>query len=223
MRNLKHVIAFLAIIVLWIAAPVVKASAQQGSLSAKEGPGTVSTTPADPAKSATKPKAVADSALVGYTIGEQDVLDINVWKEKELSGTVVVRPDGKITLPLVNEVDVVGKTPLQLQQVLTERLQPFLTAPQVTVSVREINSRKVYLIGQVAHDGVFRINSTTTVFQILAQAGGLGQFAKRKKIYVLRNENGKQVRLPFNYDAVVTGQNNSQDFVLKPNDTIVVP
>lgn len=223
MRNLKHVIAFSAIVVLWIGAPVVKASAQQGSLSAKEGPGAASTTPADPAKSATKTKAVADFALVGYTIGEQDVLDINVWKEKELSGTVVVRPDGKITLPLVNEVDVVGKTPLQLQQVLTERLQPFLTAPQVTVSVREINSRKVYLIGQVAHDGVFRINSTTTVFQILAQAGGLGQFAKRKKIYVLRNENGKQVRLPFNYDAVVKGQNNSQDFVLKPNDTIVVP
>jgi len=224
MRNLKHAIAFSAIVVLWMVAPVAKASAQQGTLSGKkEELAAASTTPADPPKSATKPKAAPDSAMVGYTIGEQDVLDINVWKEKELSGTVVVRPDGKITLPLVDEVDAVGKTPLQLQQALTERLQPFLTAPQVTVSVREINSRKVYLIGQVAHDGVFRINSTTTVFQILAQAGGLGQFAKRKKIYVLRNENGKQVRLPFNYDAVITGQNNNQDFVLKPNDTIVVP
>jgi polysaccharide export outer membrane protein len=170
-----------------------------------------------------RPKNAADPALAGYTIGEQDVLDINVWKEKEISETVVVRPDGKIAIPLVNEIYVVGMTPLQLEQVLTEKLEPFVTVPQVTVSVREINSRKVYVTGQVVHPGVLHINSTTTVYQILSEAGGLRDFAKRKKIYVLRKTGGKEVRLPFNYDAFIKGQASGQDFVLQPGDSIVVP
>lgn len=165
----------------------------------------------------------SDPSLAGYTIGEQDVLDIDVWKEKEMSETVVVRPDGKIAIPLVNEIYVVGMTPLQLQEVLTKRLEPFVTVPQVTVSVREINSRKVYLMGQVEHPGVFHINSTTTVYQIIAQAGGLRDFAKRKKIYVLRQVNGEEKRLPFNYDAVVKGLPNAVDPVLQPGDRIYVP
>jgi|SRR5580704_566733 polysaccharide export outer membrane protein len=164
-----------------------------------------------------------DPSLAGYTIGEQDVLDIDVWREKELSGQVVVRPDGKITVPLVNEIYVIGMTPLQLQTMLMDKLQPFVTAPQVTVAVHEINSRKVYLMGEVAHEGVFHINSTTTVSQIIAEAGGLHPYAKRNKIYVLRNVDGKQVRFPFNYDAVIKGKANSQDLVLKPGDKIVVP
>ncbi|HXN17172.1 MAG TPA: polysaccharide biosynthesis/export family protein [Candidatus Binatus sp.] len=164
-----------------------------------------------------------DPSLNGYTIGEQDVLDIDVWREKELSGPVVVRPDGKITVPLVNEFYVIGLTPLQLEAALTEKLQPFVTAAQVTVTVREINSRKVYVIGQVVHEGVFKINSTTTVSQIIVQAGGLREFAKRKKIYVLRTVNGKHIRLPFNYDAVIKGQANGQDVVVKPDDKIIVP
>lgn len=172
---------------------------------------------------ALKPKAAGDPSLVGYTIGEQDVLEIAVWKEKEMSVTAVVRPDGKIDVPLVNEIYVVGMTPLQLQALLVTKLEPFVTVPEVTVSVREINSRKVYLLGQVAHPGVFRINSTTTVGQILAQAGGLKEFAKRKKIYVLRNVDHNQVRIPFNYDAMIKGQKGSSDFVLQPGDTIVVP
>lgn len=179
--------------------------------------------PVDPVHSTTKPKSATDPSLDGYTIGEQDVLDIDVWKEKEISETVVVRPDGKIAIPLVNEIYVLGMTPLQLQSALTDRLAPFVTAPEVTVSVREINSRKVYLMGQVNHPGVFHINSTTTVYQILAQAGGLRDFAKRKKIYVLRKVEGKDVRLPFNYDAFIKGQPNGQDVVLLPGDSIVVP
>jgi polysaccharide biosynthesis/export protein len=171
------------------------------------------------------PKAVKadDPSLAGYIIGEQDVLEIDVWREKELSGTVTVRPDGKITVPLVGEINVVGMTPQQLQEALMEKLQPFVTAPQVTVSVKEINSRKIYLIGQVGRPGVFRINSTTTVSQIIAEAGGLRDFAKRKKIYVLRNQNGVEVRLPFNYDDVIKGQKDSKDIVLKPGDKIIVP
>ena len=135
---------------------------------------------------------------------------IVVWKEPELSGPVVVRPDGKITVPLVNEIYVVGLTPLQLQNLLMEKLKPLVNAAQVTVTVRDIKSYKVYLIGQVARQGEFQINNSTTVFQVIAEAGGLGEFAKRKKIYVLRNVNGKQVRYPFNYDEVIQERMSSK-------------
>jgi polysaccharide biosynthesis/export protein len=158
-----------------------------------------------------------------YIIGEQDVLGIDVWKEKDISQTVVVRPDGKITIPLVDEVYVVGLTPLQLQSLLEEKLKPFLTVPQVTVIVKEISSRKVYLMGQVGRTGPFLINSTTTVLQLIAQAGGLRDFAKRKKIYIMRSENGKTEQFRFNYDEVIKGKRLEQNIVLRPGDTIVVP
>jgi len=158
-----------------------------------------------------------------YVIGEQDTLTITVWKEKEISGSVVVRPDGKITVPLVGELKVVGMTPLQLQTILAEKLKPFVTVPQVTVAVNQINSRKVYLIGQVMREGTFEINSSTTVLQIVAEAGGLKDFAKRKKIYILRQEGSKQTRYNFNYDNVIRGNDIDQNIQLEPGDTIVVP
>lgn len=158
-----------------------------------------------------------------YVIGEQDVLNIVVWKERELSGQVVVRPDGKITLPLVNEIKVVGMTPAELQTLLTEKFKPFLNIPQVTVEVVQINSRKAYLIGEVQKTGTFPLNSSTTVLQIIAQAGGLRDFAKRKDIYILRNQKGHQVRYRFNYDEVIRGKNTQQNIVLQPGDMVVVP
>lgn len=158
-----------------------------------------------------------------YIIGEQDTLNITVWKEKEISGSVVVRPDGKITVPLVGEISVVGMTPAQLQTLLAERLKPFVTIPQVTVAVTDIRSRKVYLIGYAAREGPFMINSATTVLQIIAEAGGLRDFAKRKKIYILRQQGTAQVRFPFNYDDVIKGKNTGQNILLQPGDTIVVP
>lgn len=161
--------------------------------------------------------------LQDYRIGEQDVLVITVWKEPDLSGTVVVRPDGKITVPLVDEIKVVGMTPKELQRTLTVKFRAYLTVAQVTVTVREIHSRKVYLIGQVAREGSYQINSSTTVLQLIADAGGLRDFANRKKIYVLRHEQGRDVRYPFNYDQVVQGKTPSQNIVLRPGDTIVVP
>lgn len=186
--------------------------------------GSPTDTPA-PADNTDKTKSQPDTAknLGDYTIGEQDSLMIVVWKEPDLSGPVVVRPDGKITVPLVNEVYVVGLTPLQLQNLLMEKLKPLVNAAQVTVTMREIKSYKVYLIGQVARQGEFQINNSTTVFQVIAEAGGLGEFAKRKKIYVLRNVNGKQVRYPFNYDEVIQGKNIQQNIGLLRGDTIVVP
>lgn len=158
-----------------------------------------------------------------YVIGEQDVLSIVVWKERELSATVVVRPDGKITLPLVNEVTVIGMTPDQLQALLIDKFKPFLNIPQITVEVVQINSRKAYLIGEVQKTGTFPLNSSTTVLQIIAAAGGLKDFAKRKDIYVLHNQNGKQVRYRFNYDEVIRGKNPQQNIVLQPGDMVVVP
>ena len=158
-----------------------------------------------------------------YIIGEQDGLTITVWKEKDLSGGVVVRPDGKITVPLVGEVKVVGMTPIQLQSLLAEKLKPFVTLPQVTVAVSEIRSRKVYLIGHAAREGPFMINSSTTVLQIIAQAGGLKDFAKRKKIYILRQHGADHDRFAFNYDEVIKGQHVEQNILLQPGDMIVVP
>jgi polysaccharide export outer membrane protein len=158
-----------------------------------------------------------------YIIGEQDALMITVWKEKEISGGVVVRPDGKITVPLVGEIKVVGMTPVQLQSALAEKLKPFVTVPQVTVAVTQINSRKVYLIGQAAREGHFLINSSTTVLQVIAEAGGLRDFAKRKKIYILRNQGQQQLRFSFDYDAVIRGKKEDQNILLQPGDTIVVP
>jgi polysaccharide export outer membrane protein len=176
----------------------------------------------DLSKPAMKP-ATAETPADQYVIGEQDVLAITVWKEPELSGVVVVRPDGIITVPLVNEVKVVGLTPEQLQALLTEKLKPFVNVPQVTVTVRQINSRNVYLIGQAAREGAFPINSSTTILQLIAQAGGLRDFAKRKGIYVIRKLGEKQIRYSFNYDDVIRGKNTKQNIVLQPGDLVVVP
>lgn len=169
------------------------------------------------------PVVTAKAIPPGYTIGEQDVLNVDVWQEKEMSGPVVVRPDGMITVPLVNDVYVVGMTPEHLAELLTTKLKPFLEVPQVTVTVSQINSRRVYVIGEVARRGMFQINSTTTVLQILAQAGGISEYANGKKIYILRTVKGKQVRLPFNYDAVIRGSDDKDNIILRPGDTVVVP
>ncbi|MGE5207050.1 MAG: polysaccharide biosynthesis/export family protein [Chlamydiota bacterium] len=196
--------------------PASASTAAPLSLSAAKVAPDVSSAPA------AKPPAAAP--LPGdYVIGEQDVLSIVVWKERELSATVVVRPDGKITLPLINEIKVVGMTPEHLQEVLTEKFKPFLNVPQVTVEVTQINSRKAYLIGEVMKTGTFPLNSSTTVLQIIAQAGGLRDFAKRKDIYILRTQGGKQQRYRFNYDDVIKGKNTQQNIVLQPGDMVVVP
>lgn len=176
-----------------------------------------------PSHAKAKDEKTSLPAPTDYVIGEEDVLTIVVWKERELSGQVVVRPDGKITLPLVNEIKVVGMTPAQLQAVLTEKLKPYVNVPQVTVEVNQINSRKVYLIGQVMKTGTFPVNSATTVLEIIAQAGGLRDFAKRKDIYILRKVGGNQQRYAFNYDDVIRGKKTQQNIVLQPGDMIVVP
>jgi polysaccharide export outer membrane protein len=157
-----------------------------------------------------------------YHIGLDDQLMISVWKEPELSMNVVVRPDGMITLPLVNDLHVVGMKPLELQQLLTEKLKPFVSEPQVTVIVQGIRSRKVYLFGHVIKQGTYNLDGGQTVLQLLAASGGVGPFAKADSIYILRTENKKQIRIPFQYKKALKGR-AQDDIVLRPGDVVVVP
>ena len=174
-----------------------------------------------------QPKPVAsattNSADPLYKIGPQDVLRIDVWKEPEISRTVPVRPDGRISLPLLNDVQAAGLTPIQLAGILSEGLKKYITNPQVTVGVTEINSRRVYVTGEVTKPGAFPLQSNMNVLQALTNSGGFTQFAKVKGIYVLRTEDGKQVKHPFNYKDVVSGKHPDLNIVLRPGDVIVVP
>jgi polysaccharide biosynthesis/export protein len=159
-----------------------------------------------------------------YQIGAGDVLHIGVFHEPDATvQSVVVRTDGKISMPLIKEVAVLGLTPSQLEKQITEQLSKFLTAPDVTVIVTSINSKKVYVIGAVRHEGPMPYTYPMNVLQALIDAGGLSEFAKRKQIYVLRTQNGRSVKLLFNYDAALKGEHPELNVPLIPGDTIVVP
>jgi polysaccharide biosynthesis/export protein len=158
-----------------------------------------------------------------YVIGPQDVLDINIWKEPDLSRSVPVRPDGKISLPLLNDVQAAGLTPTQLAAQITTSLNKFLTNPEVTVIVNQINSQRIYILGEVGRAGAYTLIPGMTVLQALSNAGGFTAFANSKKIYILRQENGKQEKVYFNYKEVIAGKQSDQNIELKVGDTIVVP
>jgi polysaccharide biosynthesis/export protein len=176
-------------------------------------------------KSASKPAAAQNVPVTdpSYKIGPQDVLRIDVWKEAEISRSVPVRPDGKISLPLLNDVQAEGLTAMELSNVITEGLKKYITNPQVTVSISEINSRRVYVTGEVTRPGAYPLLPNMTVLQALTSASGPTQFARTKKIYVLRSEGGRPVKHPFNYNDVVKGNRQEDNIVLQPGDTIVVP
>jgi polysaccharide biosynthesis/export protein len=159
-----------------------------------------------------------------YRIGASDVLTISVWKEPEASvPSVAVRADGKISLPLVKEVEIAGLTPTEAERMLAARLTRYIHGADVTVIVNQVNSRKAYMVGGVKIVGSIDLKGGMTILQAITQAGGVTDYAKRKHIYVLRNENGRQVKLPFNYDAVIKGEKMEQNIVLYANDTVVVP
>lgn len=166
--------------------------------------------------------AMSSAAGPEYIIGPEDSLHVSVWKEPDLTATLPVRPDGKISLPLLNDVQAAGLTPLQLAASLTERLKKYIADPRVTVVVAQINSKRIYLVGEVLHAGATPMLPNMTVLQALSSAG-LNQFANTKRIYVLRNENGKQQKLPVDYRKLVKGERIEQNYTLQPGDTIVVP
>lgn len=158
-----------------------------------------------------------------YKIGPQDMVRVDVWKEPDISRTIPVRPDGKISLPLLNDVQAAGLTAMQLAAAIREGLTKYVTNPQVTVTVTEINSKRVYVTGEVIRPGAQPLLPSMTVLQALTSAGGFTQFAKIKGIYVLRTEDGKQVKHPFNYKSVVNGKKPDDNILLQPGDTIIVP
>ena len=157
-----------------------------------------------------------------YVIGADDVLHISVWKEPDLSETLPVRPDGKISMPLLGDVEAAGMTPTDLGKSITERLKKYISDPRVTVVVNAMNSQRVFVTGEVNKPGTIALLPHMTVLQALASAG-FTQFANLKAIYLLRNENGRQVKHPFNYKEVVKGNHPEQNIPLRPGDTIVVP
>jgi polysaccharide biosynthesis/export protein len=158
-----------------------------------------------------------------YVIGPADSLEINVWKENDLDAKVPVRPDGKISLPLLGDVTASGFTPTQLAADLSQRLKKYVDDPRVTVVVTAVNSRRIYIVGEVVRTGAYPLLGNMTVLQALSGAGGFSPFASLKNIYVLRNQDGTQVKLPFNYKKVIKGENMQQNVQLRPGDTIVVP
>lgn len=158
-----------------------------------------------------------------YVIGPDDVLGIVYWKDKDMTIDAHVRPDGRIALPLLNEVQAAGLTPEQLRTRLTEESQKYMEDPNITVVVRMINSRKTFITGEVNKPGSYPLTSPTSVMQLIAMAGGLREYANSKKIVIMRTENGRQISLQFNYKDVIAGKNLKQNIELKPGDTVVVP
>lgn len=173
------------------------------------------------AKPASQSQVLPDSDK--YLIGPEDVLFIQVWKEEQLSQTVMVRTDGKISLPLIDEIQAAGLTPLRLKEVLTQKFKQFVETPIVTVMVREAKSFKVYIGGQVVRPGVYTLVEEITLLQLIPLAGGFTEWANQRKILLVRKEGGNEKRYTINFKKIISGEDLSNNMVLKPGDTIIVP
>lgn len=212
----------LVIAIFLACAGIAQAAQQDKKTDAKDTEVTTARNTAPPpaeSKSAPVP-ATTDPA---YVIGPEDMLDINVWKEPDVSRVVPVRPDGRISLPLINDVQAAGLSPQQLAGMVTEKLRKYFNEPQVTVIVTAINSQRVFVVGEVLRAGAFPLIPGMTVLQALSSAGGFTTFADVKKIHVMRLRDGKHIELPFNYRDVLKGDNPDQNIKLEPGDTVVVP
>jgi polysaccharide export outer membrane protein len=211
-KNLSRI----AILVVASLTAAVAARAQQPAAAAPP-----SQALATPPAGANVPAGAALPA--GYVIGPEDVLDVVFWRDKDMSAQVTVRPDGRITLPLLNDVQASGLTPDQLREQLTAAAKKYVEDPSITVVVKTINSRKVFITGMVAKPGSYALTAPTTVMQLIAMAGGIQEFADSKNIVVMRTENGRQLSYQFNYKEVLKRRNLRQNIELKPGDTVVVP
>ena len=183
------------------------------------------TKPAPVPNTAKPPIALPAGAVVpaDYVIGPEDILTIVFWREKDLSSEVVVRPDGRISLPVLQDINAAGLTPEQLRDSLTKTAERFVEDPNVTVVVKQINSRRVFITGMVARPGPYNITAPMTVVQLIAFSGGLLEYADAKNIVVMRNENAKDTSYKFNYKEVSEGKNLKQNIQLRPGDTVIVP
>lgn len=204
-KNKTRIVMLLVFVIVMLA---VQAGAQTSSESSSA------------TSSASSPDKPHDDSFV---IGNDDVLAINVWKEPDISRSIPVRSDGKISLPLVGEVQAAGLTPLKLEKDIAEKLKNFISEPEVTVMVQQVNSQKFNILGQVTKPGSYVIANSPTVLDAIALAGGFRDFAKKKSIYVLRHSASGESRLAFNYKEVSQGKNMAQNVKLQPGDTIIVP
>lgn len=196
------------------------AASAAGQVQASQGPKAATPAPGGPKPIA--PLAPASVAPPGYVIGPDDVLGVLFWREKDISGDVIVRPDGKITLPLLNDVQAAGMTTEELRASLTTAAARFVEEPNVTVVVRQINSRRVFITGQIGKPGPYTLSPGLTVMQLIALAGGLTEFADSKNIIIMRTEKGKPMAYRFNYKDVLDRKKLEQNIELKPGDTVVV-
>jgi len=179
---------------------------------------------ASPPRGGTSASIDTPSGASSYVVGEADVLRINVWKQPEISQpSVVVRPDGMVSVPLVGEVKVSGMTPVQIEAVLVADLKRYVNEPRVTVTVAEVGSKTVYVTGEVQHPGAYPLTGPVDVLQIIAKAGGVTPYVHRKSVFVLRQINGKKEKIPVNYSRIFKGENPEQNIGLDPGDTVVVP
>lgn len=179
--------------------------------------------PKPPEASRTTPEQPSAVDPNEYRIGPEDVIQVSIWKNEAMSRTVPVRPDGKITLPLLNDVEAAGLTPMEFREILIQKLTEYMPAPEVSVIVIEPRSFKVSVMGEVPKPGRYEFKSRTTVLDALALAGGLSQFASRAKIVVLRHEGKAMTRLPFNYNKAISAGGEQENFFLRAGDVIVVP
>jgi polysaccharide export outer membrane protein len=202
----------IAIVTLLAALPAVLCA---GLAAAQSGKQDAAVAPASAAAGVVTPP--------GYVIGPEDVLTFVFWREKDLSGDVIVRPDGRISLPLLNEFEAAGLTPDQLREKVMTAADQYVQDPNLTVVVKQINSRRVFITGMVNKPGPYSLMSSTSVVQLIAMAGGLQDYAKKKNIVVMRTERDHPVRYKFNYDDVIEGKNLAQNIELKPGDTVIVP
>jgi polysaccharide biosynthesis/export protein len=200
-------------------ATVVTCAAQAGQ--AQRPSAGAARTPATPPAAVTAAPGVPVPAE--YVIGADDVLSIVFWRDKELSSDVTVRPDGNVSIPLINDVHAAGLTPAQLKDRIVDESKKYVEDPNVTVVVKTINSRKVFITGEVKKPGAYALTEPTTVLQLISVSGGLGDYAKSEKILVVRMNSGKPVSYRFNYKEVINQQKLAQNIELKPGDTVVVP
>lgn len=177
-----------------------------------------------PVQPATSQGSASGAHSDSYTIGNDDVLAVSVWKEPDLTKSIPVRSDGKISMPLIGEIQAAGRTPLQLEREITDKLHSFITAPEVTVVVEKINSKKFNILGEVSKPGSYPLVQASTIVDAIALAGGFRDFAKKTGVYVLRKDaNGKETKISFNYKDFIKGKNPGQNIQIDPNDTIIVP
>ena len=237
MRAVKNLILVLPLLAVWSGtvlqaqsrpspppSPTTKPAPQQAAAPAQPSPAK----PGTPAAPATQTPPVSATVLPpetspDYVVGPGDVLAILVWRQADMSAEVVVRPDGKISVPLLSDIDVNGLTPLQVQEKITKEAEKFVQDPNVSVMVKQINSRRVFITGQVAKPGPYPLLGTMNVLQLISTAGGLMEYADESKILIMRTEGGKTLTIPFNYTEIVNKKNLKQNIDLKPNDTVIVP